>query len=278
MTSYTKPGYFECGKYRLPIGKKTYIMGILNVTPDSFSDGGSYKSVDEAVNRAKEMISQGAHIIDVGGESTRPGYTPVDVSEEIARVVPVIERLVKETDVPISIDTHKAAVAEKALQAGAHIVNDIWGLQKDPLMAETAAKYGAAVIVMHNQDEKVYNNLMDDIVNFLRRSIEIAEKAGIKSNSIMVDPGIGFGKTFEQNLETMRRLSELNLLCKTVLLGTSRKSMIGNVLELPANKRIEGTAATVAIGIASGVDVVRVHDVKEMALVAKMSDAIIRGL
>jgi len=277
-TSDTKPSFFECGKYRLPIGKKTYIMGILNVTPDSFSDGGSYKTVDEAVNRAKKMISEGAHIIDVGGESTRPGYTPVDISEEISRVIPVIERLVKETDVPISIDTYKSPVAEKALQAGAHIVNDIWGLQKDPLMAEIAAKYGAAVIVMHNQDEKVYNNLMDDIVNFLRRSIEIAEKAGINKNSIMIDPGIGFGKTFEQNLETMRRLSELKSLCKPVLLGTSRKSMIGNVLDLPVDKRIEGTAATVAIGIASGVDVVRVHDVKEMALVAKMSDAIIRGL
>ncbi len=269
--------FFECGRYRLPIGKKTYIMGILNVTPDSFSDGGSYKSVDDAVNRAKEMIKEGAHIIDVGGESTRPGYTPVDVTEEIERVIPVIERLVKETDVPISVDTQKAPVAEKALQAGAHIVNDIWGLQGDPRMAEVVSKYGAAVIVMHNQDGTVYNDLMDDIAKFLKRSIEIAENSGIKSNSIMIDPGIGFGKTLEQNLEIMRRLSELKALGKPILLGTSRKSMIGKVLDLPVDKRIEGTAATVAIGIAGGADVVRVHDVKEMALVAKMSDAIIRG-
>ena len=270
--------FFECGKYRLPIGKKTYIMGILNVTPDSFSDGGSYSSVDEAVNRAKEMIREGAQIIDVGGESTRPGYKPVDTSEEIDRVIPVVERLVKEIDVPISVDTYKAQVAEKALKAGAHIINDIWGLHRDPLMAETVSKYGAAVIVMHNQNETVYNNLMDDICNFLRRSIEIAEKAGIKSNSIMIDPGICFGKTLEQNLETMRKLSELKSLSKPVLLGTSRKSMIGKVLELPVDERVEGTAATVALGIAAGVDVVRVHDIKEMAMVAKMSDAIIRGL
>lgn len=273
-----KPQFFQCGKYRLPIGEKTYIMGILNVTPDSFSDGGNYKNIEEAVNRAKEMVREGADVIDVGGESTRPGYQPVDAVVEISRVVPVVERLVKEIDIPVSVDTSKAAVAEKALQAGAHIINDIWGLQRDPLMAGTASKYGAAVVVMHNQEGKIYNDLMGDIIKFLEKSIEIAEKAGISRNSIIADPGIGFGKTLEHNLEVMRRLGELKSLSIPVLLGTSRKSLIGNVLGLPVNERLEGTASTIALGIALGVDVVRVHDVKEMSRTAKMTDAIVRGI
>ncbi|HHW48800.1 MAG TPA: dihydropteroate synthase, partial [Clostridiaceae bacterium] len=209
---------FECGKYKLEIGKKTYIMGILNVTPDSFSDGGMYNNLESAVKRAKEMVLEGADIIDVGGESTRPGFEPVDTEEEMRRVLPVVERLVKEIDVPISVDTTKSAVAEKALQAGAHIVNDIWGLQKDPLMAEVVSKYGAGVIIMHNQDGKEYQDLMGDILKFLRRSVEIAEKAGIKKNNIAVDPGIGFGKTLEHNLEAIRRLNELKVLNLPVLL------------------------------------------------------------
>ncbi|AEV70479.1 dihydropteroate synthase [Acetivibrio clariflavus] len=271
-----KPEYFECGKYKLPIGEKTYIMGILNVTPDSFYDGGKYNNIESAVKRAREMIENGADIIDVGGESTRPGHQPVEATEEINRVMPVIEVLAKEFNVPISVDTSKAIVAEKALKAGAHIVNDVWGLQKDAGMAEVVAKYGAGVVMMHNSDNCEYSDLMGDIIKFLRKSIEIAEKAGIRKENMVIDPGIGFGKNLDQNLEVMRRLKELSTLNLPVLLGTSRKSMIGNVLDLPVEERLEGTAATVTLGIAKGADFVRVHDVKEMARVVRMTDAMVR--
>ncbi|MCX7708752.1 MAG: dihydropteroate synthase [Clostridia bacterium] len=272
-----KPKNFECGKYTLPIGEKTYVMGILNVTPDSFSDGGRFNSIDGAVKRAREMVEEGADIIDIGGESTRPGYAPVDALEEINRVVPVIEKLSKEVSVPISVDTSKALVAEKALQAGAHIVNDVWGLQRDPGMAEVIARYEAGIVMMHNQEEKVYQDVMGDIIKFLRKSIELAERAGVRTECMVVDPGIGFGKTLEHNLEAMRRLKELNSLNLPVLLGTSRKSLIGNILNLPVNERLEGTAATVTLGIANKVDIIRVHDVKEMVRVARMTDAMVRG-
>ncbi|HHV28989.1 dihydropteroate synthase [Acetivibrio mesophilus] len=271
-----KPEYFECGKYKLPIDEKTYVMGILNVTPDSFSDGGQYIKIDSAIKRAKEMVDAGADIIDVGGESTRPGYQQVDALEEINRVVPIIESLSKELNVPISVDTSKALVAEKALCAGACIVNDVWGLQKDPAMAEVVSKHGAGVIMMHNSDTKEYRDLMGDIIRFLRKSIEIAEKVGITRENMVVDPGIGFGKTLEHNLEVMRRMRELNTLNLPVLLGTSRKSLIGNVLDLPVNERLEGTAATITLGIANGADIVRVHDVKEMVRVVRMTDAMVR--
>ncbi|HOQ38148.1 MAG TPA: dihydropteroate synthase [Acetivibrio sp.] len=271
-----KPKYFECGKYRLPMGEKTYVMGILNVTPDSFSDGGQYVELGNAVKRAREMVEHGADIIDVGGESTRPGHQPVDVFEEINRVVPVIEKLSKELNVPVSVDTSKALVAEKAIAAGACIVNDVWGLQRDPGMAQVISKNGAGVIMMHNSDIKEYRDIMGDIIRFLRKSIEIAEEAGIARENMVVDPGIGFGKNLEHNLEVMRRLKELGTLNLPVLLGTSRKSMIGNVLELPVNERLEGTAATVTLGIANGVDIVRVHDVKEMTRVVRMTDAMVR--
>lgn len=269
--------YFECRGYRLPLGKKTYIMGILNVTPDSFSDGGKYSGVEAAVEKASEMVENGADIIDIGGESTRPGYIPVDAEEEISRVVPVIEILAKRLRVPISVDTNKGVVAEKALQAGAHIVNDIWGLQKDPLIAEAAAAYNAGVVMMHNKDDKVYDDLMKDVKSFLIKSIEIATKAGINRERMIIDPGVGFGKTFEHNLEIMRRLYELKDLELPILLGTSRKSLIGNILNLPVTERIEGTAATVALGIAGGADIIRIHDVAEMYRVAKVTDAIVRG-
>jgi len=271
-----KPEYFECGKYKLPIGEKTYVMGILNVTPDSFSDGGQYDNVEVAVMRAKEMVEQGADIIDIGGESTRPGHTEIDAFEEINRILPVIERLTKELNVPISVDTSKAMVAEKALLAGASIINDVWGLQREPAIAEIAAKFRAGVVMMHNQEKVEYNDLMGDIIRFLRTSIEIAEKAEIGSESLIIDPGIGFGKTLEQNLEVMKRLRELKSLNLPVLLGTSRKSLIGNILDLPVEERLEGTAATVTLGIANGVEMVRVHDVKEMARVARMTDAMVR--
>lgn len=271
-----KSEYFECGKHKLPIGEKTYIMGILNVTPDSFSDGGKYNNVESALKRAKYMIENGADIIDVGGESTRPGHQAVDAIEEINRVVPVIEVLAKELNVPISVDTSKAVVAEKALNAGAHIVNDVWGLQKDPALAEVVAKYGAGVVMMHNQEGREYKDLMGDIIRFLRKSFEIAEKAGVRKENMVIDPGIGFGKNLDHNLEVMRRLKELSSLNLPVLIGTSRKSLIGNILDLPVEDRLEGTAATVALAIANGVDFVRVHDVREIARVVRMTDAMVR--
>jgi len=252
-------------------------MGILNVTPDSFSDGGSYKSVEEAIKKAHQMVLDGADIIDIGGESTRPGFVPVDADEEVRRIIPVISRLKSELNVPVSVDTTKAVVAEKALAAGADIINDIWGLQKDPDMAKIVAEYDAGVIVMHNSSEAVNGDIMGGVNSFLRKSIRIAEKLGIPDQNIAIDPGIGFGKTHQQNLEVMRRLKELRSIGIPVLLGTSRKSLIGNVLELPVDERIEGTAATVAIGIANGVDFIRIHDVKEMVRVSKMTDAMVRG-
>lgn len=271
-----KPEYFECGKYKLPIGEKTYIMGILNVTPDSFSDGGKYNNTESAVKRVKHMIENGADIIDIGGESTRPGHQPVDSIEEINRVVPVIEVLAKEFNIPISVDTSKAVVADRALKAGAHIVNDVWGLQKDPALAEVVARYGAGVVMMHNNNNSEYHDLMGDIIKFLRKSIELAEKTGIRRENMVVDPGIGFGKNLDHNLEVMRRLKELSTLNLPVLLGTSRKSLIGNILDLPVDERLEGTSATVTLGIANGADFVRVHDVREMARVVRMTDAMVR--
>lgn len=267
---------FHCRDYELPWGKKTYIMGILNVTTDSFSDGGKYQDLERAVERAQQMVAEGADIIDIGGESTRPGFVPVDAEEEIRRVVPVIERLVVALKVPLSIDTTKAQVGRKALEAGAHIINDIWGLQREPELARISAEFDAGVIVMHNNDSDVYEDIMADIAAFLRKSIAIARQAGIRESSILLDPGIGFGKTLQGNLETMRRLGELKALGFPVLLGPSRKSMIGKVLNLPVHERVEGTAAAVALGIAYGVDVVRVHDVQAMKRVAAMTDAMVR--
>lgn len=267
---------FECRGFKLPMGEKTYIMGILNITPDSFSDGGKHYSVESAVRRAKEMVDEGAHIIDVGGESTRPGHLPVDPSEEMERVVPVIKRLCTELDVPVSIDTSKAAVAKEAMEAGAHIVNDVWGLQRDPEMAGIIAKYNASVIMMHNRNDRSYNDLMGEIIEFLNESINIAIRAGIPEACMVIDPGVGFGKTMEHNLAVIRRLGELKALKLPILLGTSRKSFIGNILNLPVEQRVEGTAATVAVGIANGADIVRVHDVREIARAAKMADALCR--
>lgn len=271
-----KPEVFICRDKSLAIGKKTYIMGILNITPDSFSDGGKYNSADDAINKAREMIENGADIIDVGGESTRPGFQAVEPIEEIRRVVPIIERLSCEFDIPISIDTSKSMVAKEALRAGAHIVNDIWGLQADENMASVVAEYGAGIVMMHNRENKEYTNLMAEIIEFLQRSIKIGQKAGIKTDSMAIDPGIGFGKTFEHNLQVIRELEQLGALQMPVLLGTSRKGFIGNILDLPVDDRVEGTGATVAIGIAYGTDIVRVHDVKQMARTARMADAIIR--
>lgn len=261
----------------LDYGKRTYIMGILNVTPDSFSDGGDFDSVEKALKHAKEMVEEGADMIDIGGESTRPGHTYVDSEEEIRRVVPVIKALRKEISLPMSIDTYKADVAEEALKLGVEMVNDVWGLRRDKNMANVIAKYDAEVCIMHNQDGTEYDkDIMEAIKDFLNESIKMALDAGVKKEKIVLDPGIGFGKTFEQNLEVLRRLGELKDLGYPILLGTSRKSVIGNVLHLEPKDRVEGTVATTVLGVRDGVDIVRVHDVTENLRASKMADAIYR--
>lgn len=259
-------------------GKKTYIMGILNVTPDSFSDGGNYTSVEIAVNHAKEMIEEGADIIDVGGESTRPGHKFVSAEKEIERIVPVIKTLKNSINVPISIDTYKSQVAEEALKLGAYMVNDVWGLTYDTNMANVIAKYDASVCIMHNQEGTNYDkDIMESIKEFLKNSIDKALKAGVKKEKIVLDPGIGFGKTFEQNLEVLKRLNELKTLGYPILLGTSRKSVLGNIVGGKPRERVEATVATTVCGIRDGVEIVRVHDVKENLQAAKIADRIYRG-
>lgn len=268
----------ECGKYTFKLGSKTFIMGILNVTPDSFSDGGQYTNIENALNAAKKMVEQGAHIIDVGGESTRPGSKEISVEEEINRISPIIKILVKELDVPISIDTSKSVVADVALSLGASIVNDVWGMQKDKDMAKVVAKYNVPIIAMHNQIGTEYSkDIIDSMVVFFNKTLSLAKKYGISKDKIVLDPGIGFGKTVEQNIEVMNRLEELTKLGYPILLGTSRKSMIGKILDLPPKERVEGTIATSIIGVQKGVDFIRVHDVKENLRAVKVADAIIRG-
>ncbi|QHZ59297.1 dihydropteroate synthase [Brevibacillus sp. NSP2.1] len=267
----------NCGRYTLPLGERTLVMGILNVTPDSFSDGGRFVDLDHALAQARAMVEAGADIIDIGGESTRPGAEPVGEAEELDRVLPVIRRLSAELSVPLSIDTYKAAVAERALDAGAHIINDVWGAKRDPRMAEVAARRGVPIILMHNRTDTDYRDFYSDFVRDLRESVQIALQAGVREEQIILDPGIGFVKTVEQNLETMRRLDDLVALGYPVLLATSRKRMIGHVLDLPVDDRVEGTAATVALGVAKGCHMVRVHDVKEMKRVTKMMDAMLKG-
>ncbi len=267
----------DCGEYKLPLGNRTLVMGILNVTPDSFSDGGRFFDRSKAIEHAVEMVEQGADIIDIGGESTRPSYTVVSAETEMERILPVLEALLPHLKVPISIDTYKAKTAEAALKAGAHMINDIWGMQADPDMAKVVAEYDVPVIVMHNQDGTEYQDVIGEMFKFFARSLELAHAAGIKDEKIILDPGIGFGKTTEQNLQVMARLGEFKSLGYPILLGTSRKSMIGNTLGLPSHERVEGTGATVALGIAYGTDIVRVHDVKEMKRICQMTDAIVRG-
>ncbi len=276
------PKPIKIGNKTLNFGQRTYIMGILNVTPDSFSDGGKFSDAADAIAFAKQMVSDGADIVDIGGESTRPGARPVSVEEEKQRVVPIIAKLVKETDAIISIDTTKAEVARAALSAGAHMVNDISGLRFDPKMAGVVAEFSAALSLMHikgnpadMQKNPEYSDLMGEIINYLSEGLEIAKKAGILFEKIIVDPGIGFGKTIEHNLEILKSLYEIKGLGRPILIGTSRKSFIGQTLDLPIDQRLEGTAATIAIAIYNGADIIRVHDVAEMARVAKMSDSIL---
>jgi dihydropteroate synthase len=279
----------HCGKTEFQWGKRTYIMGIINISPDSFS-GDGVATIEDAVAQARRFIDEGADMLDVGGESTRPNSASVSTDEELKRVIPVIERLARAVTVPLSIDTMKYEVARQALAAGASILNDQWGLKKEPRLAELAAEKGTPLILMSNQRDKggydtkagrdtgFYQDVMVEVIAFLRRSIETARKTGVPKENIIIDPGIGFGKMWQQDIEIIRRLSELKELGQPILIGTSRKSLIKMVLDLPANQRVEGTAATVAIGIANGADIVRVHDVKQMARVCKMADAIVRGV
>ncbi len=264
------------GQYQIPLQERTLIMGILNITPDSFSDGGLFFDPEIALKQSRQMAEDGADIIDIGGESTRPGATPVSTAEELRRVIPIIRVLKKELNIPLSIDTYKAAVAERALQEGVHMVNDVWGLKADPDMASVVASYNVPVCIMHNRKEAFYHNLLAEIFADLQESIDLAINAGISPDNIIIDPGIGFGKNLEHNLEVMHNLNKFNKLGYPILLGTSRKSMIGKTLNLPPEERLEGSAATVAYGITMGIDIVRVHDVKEMRRVAIMTDALVR--
>ncbi|MCO7127750.1 dihydropteroate synthase [Sporolactobacillus shoreicorticis] len=252
------------------------IMGILNVTPDSFSDGGRFNQLDWAVSHALQMERDGADIIDIGGESTRPGHTPVAMDEEIARVVPMIQAVREHTDLPISIDTFKAETARCALEAGADIINDIWGAKADPDMAKIAAEYGTPIILMHNRDNNNYQDIITDMKNDLRESIDIALKAGVDPEHIILDPGIGFAKNYQQNLFVMNHLEAFHELGYPILLGTSRKGFIGKTLNVTVDNRIEGTGATVCLGISKGCQIMRVHDVFEIARMAKMMDTMLR--
>lgn len=247
-------------------------MGILNATPDSFSDGGKYNNLEQAVRHAKEMVENGADIIDIGGESTRPGYTVISEDEEIERVVPVIEAISKHVSVPISIDTYKAKVAQRAIEAGAHIINDIWGAKADDKMAAVAAEYNVPIILMHNRHDRNYSLFIRDVVNDLYESIKIVKQAGVQDDQIILDPGIGFAKDLNENILMMQNLDTLTALGYPVLLGTSKKSMIGQALNLPVEERMEGTGATVCFGIQKGCQIIRIHDVKEMSRMAKMMD------
>ncbi len=271
-------------KFSFDFSTRAYVMGILNITPDSFSDGGVFFKKEQSVAQALRMQADGADIIDIGGESTRPGAEKVSVQDEINRVVPVIEAIAGQVDIPISIDTYKSAVAEAAVSAGASIINDISGLRFDPKMAGVAAQYKVPVVIMHikgtpenMQKNPVYKDLVPEIMDYLNEGLAIARKAGISDDMIILDPGIGFGKTVEHNLEIIQRLNEFTCLDKPILLGHSRKAFIGKLLgDLPVSERLEGTAAAAAIGIYNGANIIRVHDVKEMVRVAKIADSIMK--
>ncbi len=286
LDNYLRSDYtINCRGTVLDLGSRTHIMGILNVTPDSFSDGGLYADIDSALTHARELAAAGADIIDIGGESTRPGADSVSEEVELARVVPVIKQLSAELPVPLSIDTYKSAVARKALEAGASIVNDISGLRFSPDMAQVAADYGVPVIIQHikgtpraMQQAPVYGDVVADVMAYLEEGIEMAERAGVGSGQMLIDPGIGFGKTLEHNLTLLNRLDEFRGLGKPVVLGTSRKKFIGSVLDIPVpEQRVDGTAATVALGIERGAHIVRVHDVARMVQVARMTDAVVKA-
>lgn len=267
----------KIGNKEFVIGERTYVMGILNVTPDSFSDGGKYNEIELALKKVEQMIKDGADIIDVGGESTRPNFEVVDTKEEVDRVVPIIKAIKEKYDIPVSIDTYKAKTAEEAIKAGADIINDIWGFKKDKDMAKVAGKYGVPCILMHNREDIKYDRLMDDVMMDLVESINIAIENGVKRENIILDPGIGFAKTYEQNLEVMNNLEVLGALELPILLGTSRKSMIGISLNTAVNDRLEGTIATTVMGIMKGCSFIRVHDVLENKRACVMTDKIMKA-
>ncbi len=272
----TRPPPLTIREREFAWGRRTYVMGILNITLDSFSGDGLGYDVEAAVAQGRRFAAEGADILDVGGESTRPDFDPISADDEIGRVLPVIERLLAEVDIPVSVDTAKAGVAQAALAAGAHLLNDVSGLRHDPEMAALVARFGVPAVVMHNQRDRPFRDVMGDIRDGLQASVALAEAAGVPRERLIIDPGFGFGWTPEQNLEMLRRLEELSDFGLPILVGTSRKSAIGAVLDLPVEERLMGTAATVAIAIARGADIVRVHDVKEMVQVCRMADAVVR--
>lgn len=265
----------QIGNRNFEIGTHIYVMGILNVTPDSFSDGGKFDQLDAALHHVEEMIREGADIIDVGGESTRPGYEQISEEEEIARVVPVIEQIKARFDIPVSLDTYKEPVATAGIQAGVDLINDIWGLKGDEKMAAVIAKSGLPCCLMHNRKEAVYQNYIQDVLADLEETLEIAEKAGIARDKILLDPGIGFAKTYEQNLLLLQQLETMHSFGCPILLGTSRKSVIGLTLNVPAQERMVGTVATTVLGVIKGCSFVRVHDIKENVQAIKMTEAIL---
>lgn len=282
---YPRSGILHCRGRDLAYGHKTLVMGVINVTPDSFSGDGIGGQIDLALERAARMVAEGADLIDVGGESTRPQAQPVHEDEERSRVVPVVRALARAVSVPISVDTRKPSVAEAALEAGAHLVNDVAGLQRDPEMASVVAAGEAPIIVMHSPGEPwdvpwpvKYDDVVDDVRAYLARSIEIAVRAGVPDGQVIVDPGFGFGKSVEDNLEILRRLGEFRALGAPVLIGTSRKSTIGKLLDAPVDDRLEGSLATLPLAVAQGVDIVRVHDVRASARVVRVADAVVRGM
>jgi dihydropteroate synthase len=281
----TPPAYeLSCREYTLHLGARTHIMGVLNVTPDSFSDGGQFNEIERAVERAQQMVDEGADIIDVGGESTRPGSAPISPDQELRRSVPVVEHLVKSLNVPISVDTYRSSVAATLLEAGAHMVNDISGLRFDPEMGKIVSRYNVPIILMHMkgrpkdmQKDPSYDDLLTEIVSFLLESAEGALSAGIHRDRILIDPGIGFGKTVTHNLEILKRLREFSSLGYPVLIGASRKSFIGHILDVPVDDRVEGSLAAVAVSILNGAHILRVHDVKPSVRVARLVDAVVRS-
>ena len=258
-------------------GARTYVMGIINVTPDSFSGDGLSGDVDAVVDRALLLQEDGADILDMGASSSRPGHQDVPLDEELARLMPALEAVVARVKLPISVDTYKAEAARRAVEAGAVIINDIWGLTVEPGLAQVAADSGAGLVLMHNQKGARYRNLLPDITSSLQRSVNTAVESGVPPGNIIIDPGIGFGKTPDHNLEVLARLNELQSLGSPILIGWSRKSTLGLLLDLPVDQRIEGTAATVTLAISGGADIVRVHDVKEMVRVCRVTDAVVRG-
>jgi dihydropteroate synthase len=267
----------------LDLSSRTHLMGILNVTPDSFSDGGEFFKYDDAVRQGIKMAEEGADMIDVGGESTRPGSDPVTIEEELSRVIPVIEALSKEIDIPISIDTYKSQIAKKALDAGAEMINDISALRFDPHMKKIASEYQVPIVLMHikgtpknMQENPYYDDVIEEITEYLQESIQLAKEAGIQKENIIIDPGIGFGKRLEDNLNILKNLKKFSILDCPILVGTSRKSFIGKILDLPVEERLEGSLAALAVSIMNGANIVRVHDVKESKRVIRLVDAVVK--